>query len=215
MKKTILIIFLLISNYSFGQIEKAPERFRGEGPFNQLIIRGVTLINGNGSPPRGPVDVVVEDDRIVSIRNVGYPGVEIDQRRRPKLKPNGREIDATEMYLLPGFIDSHTHVCHYGNRSDEHAKRNSGISYQQILEEGGGIHNTMNSTSNSTDEQLTDDTLNRLKRHFQEGVLTCEVKSGYAPNLEDEVRMLRIINEIDSSNAVSYTHLTLPTKRIV
>ena len=104
--------------------------------------------------------------------------------------------------LLPGFIDSHTHVCHYGNRSDEYAKRNSGISYQQILEEGGGIHNTMNSTSNSTDEQLTDDTLNRLKRHFQEGVLTCEVKSGYAPNLEDEVRMLRIINEIDSSNDI-------------
>ena len=60
----------------------------------------------------------------------------------------------------------------------------------------------MNSTSNSTDEQLTDDTLNRLKRHFQEGVLTCEVKSGYAPNLEDEVRMLRIINEIDSSNDI-------------
>ena len=104
--------------------------------------------------------------------------------------------------LLPGFIDSHTHVCHYGNRSDEYAKRNSGILYQQILEEGGGIHNTMNSTSNSTDEQLTDDTLNRLKRHFQEGVLTCEVKSGYAPNLEDEVRMLRIINEIDSSNDI-------------
>ena len=104
--------------------------------------------------------------------------------------------------LLPGFIDSHTHVCHYGNRSDEYAKRNSGISYQQILEEGGGIYNTMNSTSNSTDEQLKDNTLNRLKRHFQEGVLTCEVKSGYAPNLEDEVRMLKIINEIDSSNDI-------------
>ena len=104
--------------------------------------------------------------------------------------------------LLPGFIDSHTHVCHYGNRSDEYAKRNSGISYQQILEEGGGIHNTMNSTSNSTDEQLMGDTLKRLKRHFQEGVLTCEVKSGYAPSLEDEVRMLRIINKINSSNDI-------------
>ncbi len=104
--------------------------------------------------------------------------------------------------LLPGFIDSHTHVCHYGNRSDEYAKRNSGISYQQILEEGGGIHKTMNSTSNSTDEQLTGDTLMRLKRHFQEGVLTCEVKSGYASSLEDEVRMLKIINKINSSNDI-------------
>ncbi len=100
--------------------------------------------------------------------------------------------------LLPGFIDSHTHVCHYGSRSDEYSKRNSGVSYQQILEEGGGIHNTMNSTSNSTDDQLKHDTLRRLKKHFLDGVLTCEVKSGYAPNLDDEIRMLQIINEIDN-----------------
>ena len=136
--------------------------------------------------------VVIEDGKIIEVGDF--------------LSLNKNNLDVREItypcVLLPGFIDSHTHVCHYGNRSDEYAKRNSGISYQQILEEGGGIHNTMNSTSNSTDEQLTDDTLNRLKRHFQEGVLTCEVKSGYAPNLEDEVRMLRIINEIDSSNDI-------------
>ena len=136
--------------------------------------------------------VVIEDGKIIEVGDF--------------LSLSKNDLDVKEItypcVLLPGFIDSHTHVCHYGNRSDEYAKRNSGISYQQILEEGGGIHNTMNSTSNSTDEQLTDDTLNRLKRHFQEGVLTCEVKSGYAPNLEDEVRMLRIINEIDNSNDI-------------
>ena len=136
--------------------------------------------------------VVIEDGKIIEVGDF--------------LSLSKNDLDVREItypcVLLPGFIDSHTHVCHYGNRSDEYAKRNSGISYQQILEEGGGIHNTMNSTSNSTDEQLKDDTLNRLKRHFQEGVLTCEVKSGYAPNLEDEVRMLRIINEIDSSNDI-------------
>ncbi len=136
--------------------------------------------------------VVIEDGKIIGVGDF--------------LSLSKNNFDVREItypcVLLPGFIDSHTHVCHYGNRSDEYAKRNSGISYQQILEEGGGIHNTMNSTSNSTDEQLTDDTLNRLKRHFQEGVLTCEVKSGYAPNLDDEVRMLRIINEIDSSNDI-------------
>ena len=136
--------------------------------------------------------VVIEDGKIIDVGDF--------------LSLSKNNLDVREItypcVLLPGFIDSHTHICHYGNRSDEYAKRNSGISYQQILEEGGGIHNTMNSTSNSTDEQLTDDTLNRLKRHFQEGVLTCEVKSGYAPNLKDEVRMLRIINEIDSSNDI-------------
>ena len=166
------------------------------GPFSQII----TMAN---LPERGAISdnnleiiddggVVIEDGKIIEVGDF--------------LSLSKNNLDVREItypcVLLPGFIDSHTHVCHYGNRSDEYAKRNSGISYQQILEEGGGIHNTMNSTSNSTDEQLTDDTLNRLKRHFQEGVLTCEVKSGYAPNLEDEVRMLRIINEIDSSNDI-------------
>ena len=47
------------------QMEQAPDRNRGEGPFGRLIIRGVTLIDGAGSPPQGPVDIVIEEDRIV------------------------------------------------------------------------------------------------------------------------------------------------------
>ncbi|WP_298544173.1 amidohydrolase family protein [uncultured Aquimarina sp.] len=81
-----------------------------EGPFSQLIIRGVTLINGNGAPPRGPVDIVVEKNIIKDIVVVGYPGVEIDDTKRPKLKPGGKELDAHGMYLLPGFIDMHGHI---------------------------------------------------------------------------------------------------------
>ena len=136
--------------------------------------------------------VVIEDGKINEVGDfsiLNKNGLDIIEIRYPCV-------------LLPGFIDSHTHVCHYGNRSDEYAKRNSGISYQQILAEGGGIHNTMNSTSNCTDDQLRDNTLKRLKRHFLEGVLTCEVKSGYAPSLEDEIRMLKIINKIDSDNEI-------------
>ena len=99
MKKTILIIFLTLSNYVFGQIDKAPERYRGEGPYNQLIIRGATLINGNGAPPTGPVDIVIEKNIIKSIRNVGYPGLEIKESRRPFAKNGAKEIDAHGKYL--------------------------------------------------------------------------------------------------------------------
>lgn len=81
-----------------------------EGPFNQLIIRGVTLINGNGAPPMGPVDVVVENNIITKIANVGYPGVDINPDRRPQLKNGGKEIDAAGMFLLPGFVDMHGHI---------------------------------------------------------------------------------------------------------
>lgn len=80
------------------------------GPFNQLIIRGVTLINGNGAPPQGPIDLVIEGDKITKVQVVGYPGVPINEERRPALKSGGKEIDATGMYLLPGFIDMHGHI---------------------------------------------------------------------------------------------------------
>ena len=110
MKKTILIIFLTLSNYVFGQIDKAPERYRGEGPYNQLIIRGATLINGNGAPPTGPVDIVIEKNIIKSIRNVGYPGLEIKESRRPIAKNGAKEIDAHGKYVLPGLIDMHGHI---------------------------------------------------------------------------------------------------------
>ena len=81
-----------------------------EGPFEQLIIRGATLINGNGAPPIGPVDVVVEKNIIKEVSVVGYPGVEIDPKKRPPLRDGGKEIDAYGMYLLPGFIDMHGHI---------------------------------------------------------------------------------------------------------
>lgn len=96
----------------FAQVQSAPSRRTGEGdgPYKQLIIRGVTLINGNGAPPSGPIDIVVEENRIVEIRNVGYPGVAIENERRPKLKDGGKELNCEGMYLLPGFVDMHGHI---------------------------------------------------------------------------------------------------------
>ena len=81
-----------------------------QGPFSQLIIRGVTLINGNGAPPQGPVDIVVEKNRITRVQVVGYPGVAIDPNNRPKLRAGGRELNADGMYLMPGFVDMHGHI---------------------------------------------------------------------------------------------------------
>ena len=99
------LVFIFISIALSSQ-----ERILSEGPFEQLIIRGATMINGNGSPPVGPVDIVIEDNIIVSVQNVGYPGVKIVEGTRPKLKDRGREIIADGMYVLPGFIDMHGHI---------------------------------------------------------------------------------------------------------
>ncbi len=85
-----------------------PDRQEGEGPFDRLIIRGVIVIDGTGAPARGPVDIVIEGNRIASIVGVGVPGVPID----PEGRPGGatREIDAEGQYVLPGFVDLHLHT---------------------------------------------------------------------------------------------------------
>jgi len=91
-------------------IEPAPDRAEGEGPFPQLILRGVTVIDGTGAPPVGPVDLVIEGDRITNIVSLGAPGLPIDPARRPQLSPGGREIELTGYHVLPGLIDMHAHI---------------------------------------------------------------------------------------------------------
>ena len=104
------LIFLSFAAHAQKTVPKSPPRAEGDGPFARLIIRGVTLINGTGSPPIGPVDIVVERNRIKSISTVGYPGVAISPEDRPKANPGDKELNAEGMYLLPGLIDMHGHI---------------------------------------------------------------------------------------------------------
>src|SRR5690554_3801680 len=96
---------LFIAAPAMAQMERTTDRRpdEGSGPHERLIIRGATIIDGTGAPPQGPVDIVIEGDRITSVRSVGYPGVPINPARRP----DGAtfEIDASGMYVLPGFVD--------------------------------------------------------------------------------------------------------------
>jgi predicted amidohydrolase len=105
-----LLFTLLFSPALFAQMSDAPDRSEGEGPFDRLIIRGATMIDGTGSPAVGPVDIVIEGNRIAQIRNVGYPGVPIDESRRPQAEEGDQEIEAEGMYVLPGFVDMHAHI---------------------------------------------------------------------------------------------------------
>jgi hypothetical protein len=112
MKKLLpaLLVVITFSMYAQEKVEKAPLVKEGEGPYPQLIIRGVMLIDGTGAPPIGPTDIVVKQNKIVSIQTVGYPGVAINSDRRPKLEAGGKELNAEGMYLMPGFIDMHGHI---------------------------------------------------------------------------------------------------------
>ena len=101
---------ILLASILLWNLNCVAQSASGDGPYSQLIIRGVTLINGNGAPPQGPIDIVVENNIIKKIQVVGYPGVAIKDDNRPQLKAGGKELDCTGMYLLPGFVDMHGHI---------------------------------------------------------------------------------------------------------
>ena len=99
----IVSAFLLIVFTTKAQIPKAPTRAEGDGPWSQLIIRGVTLINSTGAPPIGPVDIVVEKNRIKQVEVVGFPSVTIDSARRPKLKAGGNDEPTAVFHIRIGL----------------------------------------------------------------------------------------------------------------
>ena len=94
---------------SAGALIPAPNRTPrdGAGPYDRLVIRGVTVIDGTGAAARGPMDVVVEGNRITDVVSVGTPYMPIRAKGRPA--KGTREIDGTGMYLMPGFVDTHVH----------------------------------------------------------------------------------------------------------
>lgn len=108
--RILLLLIVLIPIQIEAQMSNSPDRTEGEGPFDRLIIRGATMIDGTGSPATGPVDVVIQGNRIVQIQNVGYPGVPINENRRPAAAEGDFELDAAGMYMLPGFFDMHAHI---------------------------------------------------------------------------------------------------------
>ncbi|HEY6400027.1 MAG TPA: amidohydrolase, partial [Blastocatellia bacterium] len=92
------------------RLNPAPNRGpdEGRGPFKILVIRGAMLIDGTGAPPQGPVDIVIENNRIKTVRSAGAPGLPLKPNREPQNADH--EIDGAGMYVLPGFIDIHVHA---------------------------------------------------------------------------------------------------------
>jgi len=101
-----LITYLARSGLSAA--EAAPPRSAGEGPYKRLVLRGGILIDGTGAPPFGPVDIVIEGNRISAIRSLGDP----KSTSRTAIRPaaGDRDLDVSGMYVLPGFVDAHAHI---------------------------------------------------------------------------------------------------------
>jgi len=86
----------------------APDRTRGEGPYERLILRGVMMVNGEGAPPVGPVDLLIEGNRISEIRTLGILEP-VPESRRIAALPGDKVLELDGHWVLPGFIDMHGH----------------------------------------------------------------------------------------------------------
>jgi imidazolonepropionase len=111
---------------------------------------------------------------------------------------NDIDIDASNKTVLPGLIDSHTHLIFAGSRENEFEQRLQGKTYQEITAAGGGINATVQQVRRASKEELKALARPRLARFLQCGVTTVEVKSGYGLSLADELKCLEVIAELNA-----------------
>lgn len=112
-------------------------------------------------------------------------------------------IDASGCILLPGFVDSHTHLLFAGSREQEFALRTEGSTYRQIAEIGGGILSTVTNVRWTSKKDLKKLARKRLAEMMRFGTTTVEVKSGYGLDIDNEVKMLEAINELRKEELIN------------
>lgn len=115
------------------------------------------------------------------------------------LKKSGQVINVNNCWILPGFVDCHTHLIWAGHRANEFEQRLAGMTYEQIAMKGGGILSTVRATRMASLNQLFDLSAKRLKILMQQGITTVEIKSGYGLNLDDELKILEVSRKLDQA----------------
>jgi imidazolonepropionase len=159
----------------------------------------LTLERGLGDGPLGIVRdgaLAARDGRVVWVGRTAEAG------RGVRLAPGGVEVDARGRVALPGFVDSHTHLCFAGSREAEFARRIAGASYQEIAAAGGGILATVGATRRATEDELVALARPRLDLALRHGTTTIEVKSGYGLTTADELKMLAAIRRLGASHPI-------------
>lgn len=135
----------------------------------------------------------VEDGRIASY------GKRSDM---PQIDSDTTVVDAEGGAVLPSFCDSHTHIVYAGSREGEFVDKIRGLSYAEIAKRGGGILNSADRLHELSEDELYTQAMKRVDEVIRKGTGAIEIKSGYGLNLEDELKMLRVIRRIKETSPV-------------
>lgn len=127
---------------------------------------------------------------------ITYVGADLSDSELGAYGSEWEKVDAEGRAVIPGFVDSHTHLIFGGYRPDEFSWRLKGDSYMSIMERGGGIQSTVNATRETSREDLKKKARIFIERMAQMGVTTVEAKSGYGLDTDTEEKMLDVIDEL-------------------
>lgn len=162
-------------------------------PTVDLVVRNIGQLVTCSGAGAGPLGLLRGAAVAAVAGRVVYVGSEATL---PELADDAVVIDADGALCTPGLCDPHTHPVFAGDRAAEYAMRVEGRSYLEIQDAGGGIYSTVRQTKAANDDTLLKGARERLERLLSFGVTTCEAKSGYALDVEGELRLLRLIRRL-------------------
>lgn len=167
------------------------------GPFQQLVT--LNDLSLKGAIKDDALEVIDAGGVLVKDGVIVKTGAWSSLRAEPY---NELEEITEPMVALPGFIDSHTHICFGGTRQRDYSMRIAGKSYLDIAKAGGGIWDTVTQTRAASSQELLNGLVQRIQRQVQNGITTCEVKSGYGLSVAEELKMLRAIETAASHSPI-------------
>ena len=171
-----------------------------------LVENASQLVTLNPFPrvgdPEGKLGVIPDGTLAAREGRIVWVGPSGETSKQVSLLPGGKELDATGKVVMPGFIDSHTHLIFAGTREKEFELRLQGASYQEIAAKGGGIKSTVGKTRRASKEELVQIGRKNLDSMLSLGTTTVEAKTGYGLSTKDEIKMLEALRDLAREHPV-------------
>jgi imidazolonepropionase len=175
---------------------------------NSLVVLHVSQLVTLAGPKRPRIrsemsDLAVVHDGAILV----YDGVIVAIGSKAEIEKRAGDseiVDAGGRVVLPGFVDAHAHPVFAGNRLDDFERRARGETYEQIAAAGGGIWSTVEKTQAASEAELLEQAKKHANWFLKCGTTTVEAKSGYGLTLEDELKMLRVIRQLNEETPVEF-----------